>query len=100
MMLAGAGKQWTTKSIKPFIYRLLRLLSLIMADFDGRQKSRPQAGFLMPVDYICTIAVGIEGLTLADRSRTTRVHPMLIALTKGLIGLVQHSRPTCFRPFR
>ena len=48
MMLAGAGKQWTQKSRKPFTYRLLQLLTLIMADFDGRQKSRPQAGFLMP----------------------------------------------------
>ncbi|RDL22158.1 hypothetical protein [Pseudomonas jessenii] len=48
MMLAGAGKQWTQKSRKPFTYRLLHVLTLIMADFDGRQKSRPQAGFLMP----------------------------------------------------
>ena len=51
-MLAGASKQWTQKSRKPFTYRLLQLLQLIMADFDGRQKSRPQAGFLMPADYV------------------------------------------------
>jgi hypothetical protein len=36
MMLAGTGKQWTSKSIKAFIYGTLTLCFQMSADFDGR----------------------------------------------------------------
>jgi hypothetical protein len=36
MMLAGTGKQWTSKSNKAFIYGPLTLCFQMSADFDGR----------------------------------------------------------------